>query len=427
MNGITATVHSASPSASPGPDGTAKLRPGDPGTHPTALMLSHVVPIKDVRTAVLAAHLLTTRLGLPTYRLHVFGGLDRHPAYARQVARLITDLHLERNVILEGFTADAKRELRERAWVFVNSSLSEGLPLAIGEAALEGVPIVATEVGSTGLVLTDTEGGGGGGGTGEDATNPAASTDTSAGTGPRRYGEVVPPNDPMALAKAQLMVLAMVGPRWGPFCNEGREKAKAKADGCAADGDNGVILDPCAELPDTITPAHGEWLLKRMYERADDRRRLGQMSRQVVLKSFAGQRYLREHEQMYWVQWHIARMRVLAASAFRGEEVREDTSGEMILRRSFNGSVGSGGSSGGYSGTTSQSGITRFSGWSWGSQHRPMTPDDEESQRWQDFRSTTHSRRRLRKANRRQNRGAPADWMETDWTRTETNSMTQIS
>jgi len=62
-------------------------------------------------------------------------------------------------------------------------------------------------------------------------------------------------------------------------------------------------------LPDDITLDDVKWLTKRMYERAEDRRKLGMLSRQVVLRSFHGERYLREHEQMYWIQWHMARMR----------------------------------------------------------------------------------------------------------------------
>ena len=46
-----------------------------------------------------------------------------------------------------------------------------------------------------------------------------------------------------------------------------------------------------------------------MYDRSRDRRKLGLKCREVVLRSFHGNRYLREHEQMYWVQWHLARMR----------------------------------------------------------------------------------------------------------------------
>jgi hypothetical protein len=63
------------------------------------------------------------------------------------------------------------------------------------------------------------------------------------------------------------------------------------------------------KLPDEFSPADVEWVTKRMYEMSEDRRRLGLMCRRVVLKGFHGSRYLREHEQMYWIQWHLAKRR----------------------------------------------------------------------------------------------------------------------
>lgn len=109
----------------------------------------------------------------------------------------------------------------------------------------------------------------------------------------RLYGEVVPPNDPVALARAQLNILSMVGP-WAKFTEE------ARVDPVAASA---------ATLPDDITPLDVQWFTQRMYEKSEDRRRLGLLSKEVVLHSFHGNRYLREHEQMYWIQWHLAQMR----------------------------------------------------------------------------------------------------------------------
>lgn len=91
---------------------------------------------------------------------------------------------------------------------------------------------------------------------------------------------MVPPNDPEALARAQLSILAMLGP-WAAYTTD--ETA------------------PPA-LPDTFTPDDVRWITKRMYDKANDRRKLGLKLRDVVLRSFHGDRYLREHEQMYWIQ-----------------------------------------------------------------------------------------------------------------------------
>jgi hypothetical protein len=234
---------------------------------PTVVMLSNVQFIKGIKTAILAADIIVNRYGFEDYQLVIYGAKDRQPSYALEMAKLIVENNLSDKVILAGF--GKPKEVLKDAWLFMNSSISEGLPLAIGEAALAGVPIVATEVGATALVMTDPE------------------------DQEKRYGEVVPPNDPLALARAQLNILGMVGP-WAKFTEE-------------AEGDPSVLSQ--AVLPDDITPSDVDWLTSRMYEKSEDRRRLGLLSREVVLHSFHGNRYLREHEQMYWIQWHIAQMR----------------------------------------------------------------------------------------------------------------------
>ncbi|PNY28004.1 Uncharacterized protein TCAP_02071 [Tolypocladium capitatum] len=230
---------------------------------PTVVMLSNVQFIKGIKTAILAADVIVHRYGFKDYKLMVYGAKDRQPSYALEMDKLIVKSNLSDNVVLAGF--GKPMEVLKDAWLFMNSSVSEGLPLAIGEAALAGVPIVATEVGATALVMTDPN------------------------DQERRYGEVVAPNDPVALARAQLNLLCMVGP-WTEFTDE---------------GENAVP----PTLPDEIGPDDVEWLSRRMYERSDDRRKLGLLSREVVLHSFHGNRYLREHEQMYWIQWHMAKMR----------------------------------------------------------------------------------------------------------------------
>jgi glycosyltransferase involved in cell wall biosynthesis len=230
-------------------------------TKPTVVMLSNIQFIKDIKTAVLAADVLVNEYGFKDYQLLVYGAQDRQPAYFIETNNLIQERNLTNNVFLAGF--GNPREVLKDAWIFMNSSLSEGLPLAIGEAALSGIPIVATEVGATALVLTDPD-------------DPNT-----------RFGEVVAPNDPTALARAQINLLAMLG-QWTKYTGE---------------------TAPIPTLPIAPTETDVEWISKRMVEQTDARRRLGLLSRDVVLRSFHGKRYLREHEQMYWIQWHHARMR----------------------------------------------------------------------------------------------------------------------
>ncbi|KAL6414422.1 hypothetical protein AUP68_00942 [Ilyonectria robusta] len=231
---------------------------------PTVVMLSNVQVIKGVKAAIQAADIIINRFGFTDYKLVVYGAKDRQPAYALEMEKFIVDHNLGGKVILAGF--GNPKEVLKDAWLFMNSSISEGLPLAIGEAALAGVPIVATEVGATALVLTDVK-------------NPD-----------QRYGEVVPPNDPMALARAQISILGMVGP-WTQFTDEAHMKTEAP------------------QLPDEITPEDVTWLSERFYQKSEYRRKLGLLSREVVLHSFHGNRYLREHEQMFWIQSHQSKMR----------------------------------------------------------------------------------------------------------------------
>lgn len=111
---------------------------------PTVVMLSNVQFIKGIKTAILAADIIINRWGFKDYQLVVYGAKDRQPSYALEMAKLIVENNLSERVILAGF--GKPKEVLKDAWLFMNSSISEGLPLAIGEAALAAVPIVATEV-----------------------------------------------------------------------------------------------------------------------------------------------------------------------------------------------------------------------------------------------------------------------------------------
>ena len=231
--------------------------------NPTVIMLSNVQFIKDVKNAILAAGVIINDFGFKDYNLVVYGAQDRQPSYAVETEEMITSLGIGNTVKLGGF--GSPKEVLKDAWLFMNSSLSEGLPLAIGEAALAGIPIVATEVGATAQVLTDVD-------------DPSI-----------RYGEVVSPNDPVALARAQISLLAMLGP-WAKYTTD-------------------AAGTPMPELPSKFTEEDVEWITKRMHDKVEDRRALGMKLRDVVLRKFNGGRYLREHEQMYWIQRHFAEQR----------------------------------------------------------------------------------------------------------------------
>jgi hypothetical protein len=144
-------------------------------------------------------------------------------------------------------------------WVFLNSSISEGLPLALGEAALTGAPVVCTDVGASLRVLTNPDDG-------------------------SCYSAVVAPNDALEMARAQIKLLALLE-EWTPYSDPNR---------CSPG-----TLD--TSFPEKLTPDDVTRITRRMYDQTDARRRLGMRSREIVQKSFSGDRYLREHEQMLWI------------------------------------------------------------------------------------------------------------------------------
>ncbi|KAF2666839.1 hypothetical protein BT63DRAFT_481309 [Microthyrium microscopicum] len=222
--------------------------------NPTVTMLSHVWFAKDIKTALLAADIIVHQWGFTDYQLDIYGALNKAPAYSSECQEIIATKGIATNVALRG-TADPGMVLG-RTWLFLNSSVSEGLPLALGEAALTGAPVVCTDVGASLRVLTHPE------------SN-------------ERYSEIVAPNDALSLARAQINMLAMLG-NWAQYAED-------------APGEAAPIL------PIKPTARDVELITQRMYDKSDQRRALGMMARSIVQTSFSGERYLREHEQMLWV------------------------------------------------------------------------------------------------------------------------------
>jgi glycosyltransferase involved in cell wall biosynthesis len=219
---------------------------------PTVTMLSHVWYAKDIKTALLAADIIINQWKFDDYHLDIYGAIDKAPTYSTECQEIIASKGLRGRVTLRG-TADPMKVL-ENTWLFLNSSLSEGLPLALGEAALTGAPVVCTDVGASLRVLSDPD-------------------DFS------RFSAVVAPNDAQALAKAQISMLAMLG-EWSQYSDDN---------------------EPGPVLTSSPTPEEVEIITRRMYAKSEQRRKLGMMTRKIVQKSFSGDRYLREHEQMLWI------------------------------------------------------------------------------------------------------------------------------
>ncbi|PYH93800.1 glycosyl transferase [Aspergillus ellipticus CBS 707.79] len=219
---------------------------------PTVTMLSHVWYAKDIKTALLAADIIINQWKFDDYHLDIYGAIDKAPTYSTECQEIIASKGLRGKVTLRG-TADPMKVL-ENTWLFLNSSLSEGLPLALGEAALTGAPVVCTDVGASLRVLSDPD-------------------DFS------RFSAVVAPNDALALAKAQIGMLGLLG-EWSKYAED---------------------TEAPPVLTSSPTPEDVAAITRRMYEKSDHRRKLGMMTRKIVQKSFSGDRYLREHEQMLWI------------------------------------------------------------------------------------------------------------------------------
>ncbi|RHZ71547.1 hypothetical protein CDV55_108784 [Aspergillus turcosus] len=219
---------------------------------PTVTMLSHVWYAKDIKTALLAADIIINQWKFDDYHLDIYGAIDKAPTYSTECQEIIASKGLRGRVTLRG-SADPMKVL-ENTWLFLNSSLSEGLPLALGEAALTGAPVVCTDVGASLRVLSDPD-------------------DFS------RFSAVVAPNDALALARAQITMLALLG-EWSQYAED---------------------TEPAPVLTSSPTPEDVAKITRRMYEKSEHRRKLGMMTRNIVQKSFSGDRYLREHEQMLWI------------------------------------------------------------------------------------------------------------------------------
>ena len=202
----------------------------------------------------MATDYIVNKWGFTDYRLHIYGDMERAASHSTECQELIASKGLQEHCILKGLGNPSV--VLQDAWLFLNSSISEGLPLAMGEAALTGVPVVCTDVGASFCVVTDRQTG-------------------------KRFSSVVPPNDSESLARAQLSVMGLLG-EWAPFGGD----------------PEGFVVPKLGLNP---KPEEVKEIQKRIYEKQDKRRQLGMLGRTNVLKNFSADRYLREHEQMLWI------------------------------------------------------------------------------------------------------------------------------
>jgi glycosyltransferase involved in cell wall biosynthesis len=123
---------------------TKPARP-DPTRRPTVVMIGRIVPIKDIRTFIVAVALL--RELVPDVLAFLVGPEDEDPDYAASCRQLVTQLGADASIAFLGRVPDVHEYLRA-ADVLALSSVSEAQPITLLEAAATGLPIVSTDVGS---------------------------------------------------------------------------------------------------------------------------------------------------------------------------------------------------------------------------------------------------------------------------------------
>ena len=144
------------------------------------------------------------------------------------------------------------------AWLVLNSSIAEGLPLALGGGRISGAPIVCTEAGG--------------------------SREVFMGDHPDHvYGRSVSPGNPYELAVAQIAVLGLF---------DGLEAVAYHGTG-GVKGDEPKIYER-VNLETWISERRFDDIWARILSKREGRRQLGLRLREHVLKQFHGKRYLRE-------------------------------------------------------------------------------------------------------------------------------------
>jgi glycosyltransferase involved in cell wall biosynthesis len=119
-------------------------RPADAPPPPVICLLGRVVPIKDIKTFIRAAHTLRQRLA--DVEAWIVGPEDEDPEYSRECRELAQALGLGEALRFCGFRRID--EILPGVGVLVLSSISEGLPLSVLEGFAAGLPCVTTNVGA---------------------------------------------------------------------------------------------------------------------------------------------------------------------------------------------------------------------------------------------------------------------------------------
>jgi glycosyltransferase involved in cell wall biosynthesis len=126
-------------------DELSRVKPETGPRRPRVLLVGRVVPIKDIRTFILAAGIL--RDLVPDVEAVIVGPDDEDPQYARECKALVQSQGLEDVVKFLGRVRDIHAEF-SRCDVIALTSISEAQPLVLLEGGAAGLPVVVTDVGS---------------------------------------------------------------------------------------------------------------------------------------------------------------------------------------------------------------------------------------------------------------------------------------
>jgi glycosyltransferase involved in cell wall biosynthesis len=107
-------------------------------------LVGRVVPIKDIKTFISMAKVVTTTI--PDAKFYCIGPTDEDPDYFEECQILVNNLQLSSQFIFTG-RADV-REYYAFLDVVALTSIREAQPLVILEAYCAGIPVVATRVGN---------------------------------------------------------------------------------------------------------------------------------------------------------------------------------------------------------------------------------------------------------------------------------------
>jgi glycosyltransferase involved in cell wall biosynthesis len=138
-NGVPSAFASAGPRAGP-------------AEHPTVLAVGSLTPQKDYPALIRAAALCVPRFEAQGRRIRF--RIAGSGASEEEMRRTIADTKMDATVELLGTRTDISQLMAE-ADLFANSSIYEGFPIALIEAAMSSLPIVASDVGGSGEIVAD--------------------------------------------------------------------------------------------------------------------------------------------------------------------------------------------------------------------------------------------------------------------------------